>query len=102
MTRLLSLLVLTAALALISAENGSLNFLLFGDWGGQSDSPYYTRAEVSVASVMAEKAQELGSQFIVALGDNFYSYGVKDVDDPRFKETFEASLVARGGVSATP
>lgn len=93
MTRLLSLLVLAAALALTCAEDGSLNFLLFGDWGGKTDSPYYTPAEVNVAGVMADKAHELGSQFTVALGDNFYTYGVKDVDDPRFKETFEASLL---------
>ena len=28
-------------------------------------------------------------KFILAVGDNFYSTGVKNADDPRFKETFE-------------
>ena len=90
------MLVLVAAAALASAagtgqEEGALNFLLFGDWGGKPVAPYYTPAEKSVAAVMADKANEMKSQFTVALGDNFYFYGVKDVDDPRFKETFEVS-----------
>lgn len=42
---------------------------------------------------MGKKASEIGSQFTVALGDNFYLMGVSDVDDPRFKETFEVGLL---------
>ena len=38
---------------------------------------------------MGKKAAEIGSQFTVALGDNFYRFGVQNVDDPRFKETYE-------------
>ena len=38
---------------------------------------------------MGKKAAEIGSQFTVALGDNFYHQGVKSVDDSRFKETYE-------------
>ena len=67
----------------------SLSFLVVGDWGGQSDPPYYTEAEKEVAGCMAETAANIGSQFTMALGDNFYPDGVKDVDDPRFNETFE-------------
>lgn len=38
---------------------------------------------------MGELAEKLGSQFTISVGDNFYGTGVKNVDDPRFKETFE-------------
>ena len=70
----------------------SLNFIIMGDWGGQEFWPYYTCGEKSVAEQMGKKASEIGSQFTVALGDNFYLLGVTDVDDPRFKETFEVEL----------
>ena len=72
-----------------TVNSGSLSFLVIGDWGGQDDSPYTTRAEVYTAKYMGEVAEEIGSRFTIALGDNFYEDGVKDVDDKRFKETFE-------------
>ena len=67
----------------------TLSFLVFGDWGGKSLSPYTTPAEVKVAKAMGETAAAVGSAFTMALGDNFYLFGVRSVDDPRFKETFE-------------
>ena len=78
-----------------SAPAGSLSFLLVGDWGGQQTSPYYTKAQKDVAAAMGKTAQSLGSQFTVAVGDNFYDLGVKDHTDPRFKDTFEVRGVAR-------
>ena len=66
-----------------------LNFLVLGDWGGSPDPPYTTEAEKSVASVMGNVAASKKSQFTLALGDNFYDQGVKDVSDPRFNYTFE-------------
>ena len=70
------------------AEN-VLDFVMIGDWGGKPDAPYYTRAEADIATQMGKKATEVGAKFTIALGDNFYDMGVKNVDDPRFKETFE-------------
>ncbi len=72
-----------------TAAADSLNFLAVGDWGGQTSSPYTTTAQLAVAKVMGDEAQAIDSQFTFALGDNFYTFGVKDVDDKRFKETFE-------------
>lgn len=66
-----------------------LRFLVVGDWGGMPWYPYTTPYETAVSSGMGKVAQELGTQFTVALGDNFYLDGVKNVDDERFKETFE-------------
>lgn len=73
----------------VEIAGDALNYLVIGDWGGTEVPPYYTPAEHTLARVMGQKAQEIGSDFTVAMGDNFYSHGVKNVDDPRFKETFE-------------
>jgi hypothetical protein len=32
------------------------------------------------------------ASFVVALGDNFYLFGVENVDDPRFQVTFSCDL----------
>lgn len=66
-----------------------LNFLVLGDWGGKPEYPYTTEAETRIASIMGKVAGDTNSQFILALGDNFYDTGVKDVYDHRFKYTFE-------------
>ncbi|XP_019850709.1 PREDICTED: tartrate-resistant acid phosphatase type 5-like isoform X3 [Amphimedon queenslandica] len=78
----------------VEIGDGDLNFLMIGDWGGMPSPPYYTDAEHVLAGVMGDKAQEISSDFTVAMGDNFYTYGVKSVDDPRFKETFEDVFTA--------
>ena len=71
------------------SDDQTLNFLVLGDWGGQPDPPYTTEAETSIAAVMGSVAASENSQFTLALGDNFYDRGVKDVNDPRFNYTFE-------------
>lgn len=65
--------------------------MMVGDWGGQTDKPYYTDAQLSVAQQMGEVANTIGAQFVVSLGDNFYDNGVTDVHDIRFQETFEVN-----------
>lgn len=77
----------------VSNSTGTLTFLVVGDWGGQNTSPYYTAAQKDVAAAMGKTAQTLGSQFTVSVGDNFYDVGATDVNDPRFKETFEVQLL---------
>ncbi|XP_065827829.1 tartrate-resistant acid phosphatase type 5-like isoform X2 [Oscarella lobularis] len=66
-----------------------VTFLLVGDWGGNDLPPYTTPAEVETASSMGKTAERLSSSFQISLGDNFYHHGVKNVNDPRFRETFE-------------
>ena len=67
------------------AAASSLTFMVVGDWGGQSDPPYYTDPEQDVAKQMGDIAASVGAQFTLSMGDNFYDNGVTDVDDPRFK-----------------
>lgn len=71
------------------AGEGTLDFMVVGDWGGQILPPYYTTAEKDVAASMGGAATAIGSQFTVGLGDNFYLLGVTSVDDQRFQSTFE-------------
>ncbi|PIK38282.1 putative tartrate-resistant acid phosphatase type 5-like [Apostichopus japonicus] len=70
------------------------SFLVIADWGGNEDSPYTTPDEVYVAKQMGVIGSTIGANFILALGDNFYTYGVKDADDKRFQETFENVFTA--------
>ena len=63
--------------------------MVVGDWGGQTDSPYTTGVEKDVSDAMGDIAKEIGAQFTLSMGDNFYENGVTDVDDPRFQQTFE-------------
>ncbi|XP_013379887.1 tartrate-resistant acid phosphatase type 5 isoform X1 [Lingula anatina] len=71
------------------ASDSSLRFLAVGDWGGLPSKPYTTHIETSVAHAMGKTAAKYQTKFTLALGDNFYFDGVKDVDDTRFKDTFE-------------
>lgn len=75
-------------------RDGELNFVVLGDWGGQPTTPYTTPTEREVAAQMGKTAAAVGSKFTLALGDNFYDTGVKDVSDLRFQETFEVGSAA--------
>ncbi|CAG2193605.1 ACP5 [Mytilus edulis] len=67
----------------------SLRFLVMGDWGGLPTAPYTTSIETGTAKAMGALTSTYGTQFNLALGDNFYFDGVKTVSDARFKETFD-------------
>uniref|UniRef100_A0A7S1CSA9 acid phosphatase n=1 Tax=Skeletonema marinoi TaxID=267567 RepID=A0A7S1CSA9_9STRA len=74
-----------------SGSGGRLHFLAVGDWGGTDFFPYYTEGQVETADGMAKIAAEKGSEFVLALGDNFYQTGLMDdaFAQMRFDETFE-------------
>ena len=67
------------------AGQDSLRFIVMGDWGGLPDFPYRTPIEKAVGKQMGKIADGIDSQFTLALGDNFYFDGVRDVHDLRFK-----------------
>lgn len=39
----------------------------------------------TTAREMSKVAEQMGADFVLALGDNFYYKGVDSVDSPRFK-----------------
>ena len=82
-------LLVSAALAQPPAPDGSVRFLAFGDWGRDGGS-----FQKPVAEQMGRTAAADRSQFVVALGDNFYEDGVPDVKAAQWKTSFEAIYTA--------
>ena len=71
------------------ASDDEIHGLVMGDWGGSDTSPFTTPQEVTTASGMEKIGKANGATFALALGDNFYSYGINSVDSTRFQSTFE-------------
>ncbi|XP_023276292.1 tartrate-resistant acid phosphatase type 5-like isoform X1 [Seriola lalandi dorsalis] len=87
---ILLLLHLQACCHLIQTlDPAALRFVVLADWGGLPVPPYYTPHEEAVAAEVDLLAQTEGLDFVLSLGDHFYYNGVKNVEDPRFKFTFE-------------
>lgn len=66
------------------AAEGSLSFLLVGDWGRHGK-----HHQGDVAEQMGRTAQDINSRFVVSVGDNFYENGVESVSDSQWKSSFE-------------
>jgi tartrate-resistant acid phosphatase type 5 len=77
------------AFAAVAAESSPLNFLVFGDWGVNGAT-----GQAQVAAQMARTAADTGAAFMLAVGDNFYEVGVKDVNDPQWQTSFERVYAA--------
>mmetsp|Transcript_11856 Transcript_11856/g.29950 ORF Transcript_11856/g.29950 Transcript_11856/m.29950 type:complete len:104 (-) Transcript_11856:926-1237(-) len=66
----------------ILEDGGSdLHFLMYGDWG----EPVHSKN----AKSMADFAHSQKSDFMLALGDNFYDDGVESTKDKKWKNIFE-------------
>lgn len=76
------------AKVVIGADD-SLNFFVLADWGGLPFTPFTTMVERAIAREMGKLAAAHNITFVLALGDNFYFSGVEDVNDHRFKDTYE-------------
>lgn len=72
----------------LSENRTSIKFLAIGDWGGVPYPPYITAVQKATAREMSKVAEQMGADFILALGDNFYYKGVNSVDSPRFKVSY--------------
>lgn len=68
---------------------GTLNFLVFGDWGRNGE-----KDQADVARQMGVVAKNIDAQFVLAVGDNFYEDGVVSVDDPQWQTSFEKVYTA--------
>jgi acid phosphatase len=62
----------------------SVSFITFGDWGREGK---YGQQET--ADAMGKYAEDNKTDFILILGDNFYPVGVKSIEDPHWKLSFE-------------
>lgn len=58
-------------------------FAVLGDWGRDTPEQHH------VAAAMGRAAAAARSDFVLAIGDNFYSDGVASVDDPLWQSVFE-------------
>lgn len=72
-----------------AAQSRALNFLIVGDWGRDG-----TSHQREVAAQMGKAAHSLRSQFVISVGDNFYTEGVRSTTDPRWRSSFEDIYVA--------
>ena len=68
----------------LEVPDDALSFLAIGDWGRNGEFH-----QKDVANRMGEAAGQLGAEFILSLGDNFYPNGVASVDDYQFTRSFE-------------
>lgn len=68
-------------LSLTLVRGDELRFLVIGDWGGIPIWPYTTPYETAVSKGMGKIAQQLGTQFTVALGRKYGFYCLEDIVD---------------------
>ena len=90
------------AAAAPSWRPNTLSFVALGDWGcGETNcdskhDPNHHNAGLTQAAVskqMGKAAEEVGSSFVLAMGDNFYFAGVKDVTDPLFQSVWQTRFM---------
>ncbi|KAJ6981906.1 hypothetical protein NC653_025105 [Populus alba x Populus x berolinensis] len=63
--------------------DGSLSFLVVGDWGRRG---FYNQSHV--AFQMGKIGEKLDIDFVVSTGDNFYDNGLTGLNDQAFEESF--------------
>lgn len=71
-------------IAALEVPDDALSFLAIGDWGRNGEF-----RQKDVADRMGEAAGQLGAEFVMSLGDNFYPNGVASVHDYQFIRSFE-------------
>ncbi|ERN11017.1 purple acid phosphatase 4 [Amborella trichopoda] len=70
--------------------DGSLDLLVVGDWGRKG-----TYNQSKVAEQMGRIGNEMGIDFVISTGDNFYDNGLTGVDDPAFEQSFTSIYTAQ-------
>ena len=78
-----------AKLEQIKNAKEHINFLVIGDWGREG-----LNNQTDVGNQLARNSISDNSAFIISTGDNFYTKGVKDTEDPLFKKSFEEVYTA--------
>ncbi|RRT81891.1 hypothetical protein GW17_00034693 [Ensete ventricosum] len=75
-------------------NDGSLSLLVIGDWGRKGEFNQ-THVATQVGCRMGRIGEELGIDFVVSTGDNFYDSGLTGVDDKAFEESFTNVYTAK-------
>ncbi|KAF3438303.1 hypothetical protein FNV43_RR21065 [Rhamnella rubrinervis] len=70
--------------------DGSLSFLVLGDWGRRGD---FNQSQV--AFQMGKMGEKVDIDFIVSTGDNFYDNGLVNEHDIAFEESFTKIYTAK-------
>ncbi|XP_057446832.1 purple acid phosphatase 17-like isoform X1 [Lotus japonicus] len=70
--------------------DGSLGFLVLGDWGRRGE---YNQSEV--AFQMGKVGEKLDINFVISTGDNFYDNGLINEHDTAFEESFTKVYTAK-------
>ncbi|RXK83097.1 purple acid phosphatase family protein [Filimonas effusa] len=68
----------------------ALNFIVMGDWGRNGEN-----YQKEVAAGMGKAAHDLDASFVVAVGDNFYPYGVASTQDHQWITSYESVYTAQ-------
>lgn len=71
-------------------EDGSLSFLVLGDWGRRG-----AFNQSQVAFQMGRIGEKLDIDFVVSTGDNFYDNGLVSEQDTAFEESFTKIYTAK-------
>ena len=69
----------------VASASDYLSFLVIGDWG----EPSNVEKEKGNAIAMNVIAKKNGASFVIGVGDNFYSAGVDNEADTKFKEVWD-------------
>ncbi|PHT28858.1 Purple acid phosphatase 17 [Capsicum baccatum] len=70
--------------------DGTLNFLVIGDWGRRG-----TYNQSHIAHQMAKVGEKLDIDFVLSTGDNFYDNGLTGIHDTNFVESFTNIYTAK-------
>lgn len=73
-----------AALTRLAGDDSPVAFLVVGDWGRRGHP-----VQRAVAEQMGRVAAQVGADFVVTVGDNFYDHGVRGVEDRHWEQSFE-------------
>lgn len=87
---LLLCFILSCGQLITKQDDGSLKFLVVGDWGRKG---LYNQSQV--AYQMGRIGEALDVEFIISTGDNFYENGLTGVADPSFLESFSHIYTAK-------
>ncbi|KAJ7970238.1 Purple acid phosphatase [Quillaja saponaria] len=71
-------------------DDGSLSFMVIGDWGRKGK---YNQSQVALQ--MGRVSERLNIDFVICTGDNFYDDGLTSVNDPAFEKSFSKIYTAK-------